>query len=408
LPDFAAETEIYGRLMATSNGTTNPMHVVVAGGGVAGLEAILALRALAGDSVRITLLEPSANFVYRPLTVGEPFALGPAQATSLAQFARDFDCELVQDTVTQVFPDLHAISLASGDELRYDKLIVALGARREAAFDHATTFRGQEDVEALHGLIQDVEGGYVKSIAFVVPRGVSWTLPLYELALMTAGRAFEMCMDISITFITPEERVLPLFGAQASADVRALLEEAGITVRCGSNPEIPVRGAVLVHPSGDLIEADRIVALPILRGRRLPGLPADSEGFLPIDAFARVVGAADVYAVGDGANFPVKQGGSACQQADVAASHIAREMGVPVELEPFRPVLRGQLLTGGKPHFMRHDLHARDASEDASTKHMLWWPPTKVAGKYLAGYIAAPTVDPKHEMPLRGYEFVAR
>jgi len=414
--------------MTTNDTTEQPLHVVVAGGGVAGLEAVMALRDLAGNRVRVTLLEPGANFVYRPLSVGEPFALGPAQATSLTQFARDFDCDLVHDTVTEVFPELHTLALQSGEELTYDKLVVTLGARREAAFAHATTFRGQEDVEALHGLVQDIEEGYVRSVAFLVPAGVSWSLPLYELALMTARRAYEMCVAVDLTLITPEERVLPLFGRQASADVRAMLEKAGVTVRCGFVPEVVRKGLVMLHPSGDWVEADCIVALPVVRGRRIAGLPCDSTGFLPIDSFARVGSVNDVYAAGDGANFPLKQGGIACQQADVAASHIARAVGIPVDVQPFRAVLRGQLLTGTKPHFMRHDLRAQSAENDASTEQMLWWPPTKVAGKYLASYIAveeereraasaghsvkrraviAP-MRPEHETPLRGYEFVAR
>jgi len=75
---------------------------------------------------------------------------------------------------------------------------------------------------------------------------------------------------------------------------------------------------------------------------------------------------------------------------------------------------------------MRHDLRAQSAEEDATSEHLLWWPPTKVAGKYLASYIAvqeerelavsaAPGVKRRaaitpsdHEMPLRGYEFVTR
>jgi len=255
---------------------------------------------------------------------------------------------------------------------------------------------------------------------------VSWSLPLYELALMTARRAFEMCVDVHITFVTPEERVLPLFGSRASADVRTMLDEAGIDVRCGFAPEIPRKGTVLLHPTGDWIDADRIVVLPVVRGRRISGLPCDADGFLPIDSFGRVTRVTDVYAAGDGANFPVKQGGIACQQADVLATHIARDAGVPVDVQPFRPVLRGQLLTGAKPHFMRHDLRAQSAAEDANSEHLLWWPPTKVAGKYLAAYIAVEeerdrvasgtpgakrrgAITPSdHETPLRGYEFVAR
>lgn len=386
----------------------------------------MALRDLAGERVRITLLEPADGFVYRPLSVGEAFALGATRTTSLTRFAREFDCELVQETVTEVFPDLHALMLASGDELHYDKLVVTLGARREPAFERGTTFRGQEDVESLHGLVQDLELGYVRSVVFVVPSGVSWSLPLYELALMTARRAYDMCVEVELTLVTPEERVLPLFGGRASADVQSMLEAAGVRVRCGVAPEVPRKGAVVLHPTGETIEAQRVVALPVVRGRRIPGLPADSAGFLPIDSFARVSGVRDVYAAGDGANFPVKQGGIATQQADVAAAHIARAAGAAVDVEPFRPVLRGQLLTGAKPHFMRRDLRAQGAKDDASTEQMLWWPPTKVAGKYLSAYVAseeerdrvahgaagvtrrAVIAPAEHEMPLRGYEFIPR
>ncbi len=52
------------------------MHVVIVGGGVASLETLLALRALAGGLVDVTLLSPTAEFVYRPVTVGEAFDRG--------------------------------------------------------------------------------------------------------------------------------------------------------------------------------------------------------------------------------------------------------------------------------------------------------------------------------------------
>ena len=57
-------------------------------------------------------------------------------------------------------------------------------------------------------------------------------------------------------------------------------------------------------------------------------------------------GAEDVYAAGDGTNFPIKQGGIACQQADAVAEVIAKAAGASLEPRSFRPVLRGRLITG--------------------------------------------------------------
>ena len=53
-------------------------QVVIVGGGVAGLEALIALRALVGDRVAVTLVSQDDAFVDRPLTVAEPFGLGSA------------------------------------------------------------------------------------------------------------------------------------------------------------------------------------------------------------------------------------------------------------------------------------------------------------------------------------------
>ena len=46
------------------------LQVLIAGAGVAGLEAAFALRELAGDRVSVTLLAPNSDFIYRPLAVG--------------------------------------------------------------------------------------------------------------------------------------------------------------------------------------------------------------------------------------------------------------------------------------------------------------------------------------------------
>jgi sulfide:quinone oxidoreductase len=373
----------------------DPQHVVIAGAGVAGLEALIALRSLAGDRVRITLLDPADEFVYRPMSVLAPFAQHGADRLPLDRVARDFDAELVTEPLARVDAEQRRVVTASGREITYDALLVTLGARRGPAFAKVTTFRHQEDTEAVHGLIQDIEAGYVKSVAFLVPGGVTWPLPLYELALLTAQRAHEMSQDIEITLVTPEDAPLAAFGQEASAAVAGLLEAAGIELVASTYTDVEGR-SVHLRPLGRDFTPDRILALPVLEGPAPPGLPTDERGFIPIDAHSRVLGVEDVYAAGDGTQFPIKQGGVATQQADIAAAEIARRVGVNVKPEAnFRPVLRGKLITGRGERFLRSDeaTGGRGSSSELSD-HALWWPPSKIAGAYLAPYLAGPDAAP--------------
>ena len=364
------------------------MHVVIAGGGVAALEAAIALRDLAGDRVTITMLAPEDDFVFKPLSVGEPFALGSAKRLSLKKFARDLDVDLVHDGLASVSPGSNLLRTSGGNEITYDKLIVATGALREEPYEYATTFRGQEDSEMLRGLVEDLEGEYTKRIAFVVPTGVTWSLPLYELALMTARRAYDMSIDdVELAFVTPEDRPLAIFGAGPSEEVGDLLQQAGIDVHCGVHAEVPRKNTVVLRPGGEEITCDRIVTLARLRGHAIHSLPSDEDGFLPIDNHGRVTGMDDVYAAGDGANFPIKQGGLACQQADAVAEVIAKAAGASLEPRSFKPVLRGRLITGGESRFMRTDLSGREGDNAQTSPETLWWPPSKVSGRYLTPYL---------------------
>jgi sulfide:quinone oxidoreductase len=113
-------------------------------------------------------------------------------------------------------------------------------------------------------------------------------------------------------------------------------------------------------------------------------LPQDEHGFVETDDFGRVEGLTDVYAAGDLTRGSIKQGGIAAQEADAVASAIASELGAPVQPAPLRPVLRGLLLTGTVPRFLRNDPDT--ASE--ITSQPLWWPPAKLVGRYLTPFLA--------------------
>jgi sulfide:quinone oxidoreductase len=123
-------------------------------------------------------------------------------------------------------------------------------------------------------------------------------------------------------------------------------------------------------------------------GPRITGLRSDGDGFLLVDQHGRAKGEDDIYAAGDATSFPVKQGGLAAQQADVVAAHIARRAGADIETKPVEPVLRGMLLTGDAPRYLRRAL-AACASEPEVSEDSPWWPPVKIVGRHLAPYLAS-------------------
>ena len=367
---------------------TTSSHIVIAGGGVAALETLMALRDLAGDRVAITLIAPETTFSYRPMKVAEPFDLGHAKQYELDEIARDHGARFIRESIAEVHPEEGVVRCASGAHVAYDRLVLATGARAVPAFGHAIIFGEDPSEERLHGLLADLEQGYVRSVAFVIPGDTAWTLPLYEIALMTARQVWGMGIDdIRFTLVSPEERPLAMFGAAAAEAVGELLAAQSIEFVGASYPSVG-HGYVVADPGGRRIDVDRVISLPALEGRPVDGVPADAAGFIPVDPHGRVTGVPGVYAAGDGTNFPIKQGGLATQQADAAAQAIAAEVGAAVEPEPFRPVLRGVLLTGGDDRYLRHTV-AGGGGEPEVSDHALWWPPSKIAGRYLSGYLSA-------------------
>jgi sulfide:quinone oxidoreductase len=360
----------------------SPAEILIVGGGVAAMESLMALRDLAGDRVRVTLIAAEPDFVYRPMAVAEPFGFGEARRYPLRRVVEDFNARLVLAAVTAVDASDRRVVLRSGDTIHYDTLVLAPGARMLPAFDAAVTFAGPGSAVAMRTVLDDLEEGHARRIVFVAPTVAGWTLPLYELALLTVRHAAAAKVECDVTLVTPEPRPLALFGERASTAVAEMLAAAGIEFTGASHVE-PVDGAVRLLPSGRTLAAARLVALPLIRGPQLGGVPSEPDfGFIPVDRHGRVAGLDGVYAAGDATNFPVKQGGLAAQQADAVAEHVAARHGAPLDPSPFRPVLRGLLFAGGADRYLR-------ACDDAVAAQPLWWPPTKIAGRYLAPYLYA-------------------
>jgi sulfide:quinone oxidoreductase len=312
------------------------LRVVVAGAGVAGLETLMALRTLAGDRVELTLIAPQDEFVYRPLAVEEPFAVGRARRIPLHDAARDADATYVAGSVEAVDADEKVVTPSDGDPLKYDALVLAVGAKAEAVVGHAMTWDDRADAETLGGLLQDVEQGYTRRLAVVIPPGPAWPLRGYELAVFIARHAKGMSAQLDTAIVTPEPSPLAALGSRALEHLSNELALAGVDVVSTSRVEVePGHAAtVVLQPSGRRLEVDRILALPGLRGRPIAGIRANAEGFVEVDEHCRVRGLDGVWAAGDGTDFALKSGGFAAEQADVSAEDIAATAGAVVDPHP--------------------------------------------------------------------------
>jgi sulfide:quinone oxidoreductase len=377
-----------------------PLRVVVAGGGFAAGEALLALRALAGDRVDLELVTPDRRLAVRPLATSAVFDGGAVQTFDLGELAESVGARLRDDAVRAVAPAARRLSLTSGATVDYDALVLAVGARARVGVPGAVTFRDQRDIRRVQALVEQLEAGTLHHLVLTAPAGVTWPLPLYELALYAGGVIDDRGLAAQLTVVTGERAPLEGFGAAASEAVSDLLRDRGVRVVTTTSPRLADRdGLHLVW--GGTIAADAVVAVPVLSGRRLPGIPANFAGFVPIDARGRVEGRDRVWAAGDMTDWPIKQGGLAAQQAEVAAADIAELAGAGVAPDRGRPVLRAKLLGADAPLYLRAELDRLGRPAEAGavvSPESPWWPAAKVFGRHLTPWMADQTLE--QEVPV--------
>jgi sulfide:quinone oxidoreductase len=365
-------------------------HVVVAGGGFAALETVLALRALAGGAVRISLVSPDRVFAYRPAATLEAFSDVAPSAFDLDVVAGDLGVRYHRTSVESVAGARRRVRLGSGGRLTYDALVLAAGAHATVGVPGALTFRDQRDLPRFRALLGELDERKFDSLVFAVPAGTSWPLPLYELAMLSAAHARERGEGPEITIVSPEDRPLAVFGAEASELVAAELANRGVRFLGGCTPGSVCGGGALAVQSGPPIRADRVVAVPQLRGARITGVPVNGWGFVPADTVGRVEGMADVYAAGDTTASQIKHGGLATQQADRIAHTIAAVLGLTRHEVKARPVLEVTLIGGRRPLHLRVELDEFGQPTAATLAHTgsHHQPPwTKVFARYLTPYL---------------------
>jgi sulfide:quinone oxidoreductase len=360
--------------------------VVVAGGGPAAIEAMLALRALAGDRVRLELIAPDPDLVVRAYEVLAPFHQGHEHRYSISRIVADLDAALVRDALAAVDPQERTVVLSSGAERPYEALVVAVGARHIDTVKGAVPFRGARDATRVRALLLESHSGHHRSVAFVVPGGRTWPLPVYELALHTSAWLAERGVGgVPLKLVSPEPEPLVAFGSRASGAVAALLDAHGVEFI--SAHAVRQEGDRLLLADGRELDVEITIAVARLRGPAITGLPADEEGFVQVDGHGRAEGVERVFAAGDATTFPLKQGGLATQQADVIAELLAAEMGAPVQPGPPAPVLRAVLFAGRERRYLRAELGERLQETSTASPEPLWPESTKILGRHLSPYL---------------------
>jgi sulfide:quinone oxidoreductase len=380
-------------------------RVLIAGGGVAGLETLLALRALAGDRVDVTIVAPELRFINRSMAVDQPFKRQRVRGIRLEDAVAELGARWQRGALDRVEHAQRQVVTRDGDELPYDALVLAVGARseREWRSEGVLTYHDGRDGPGYRLLLHRLREGLVKRLAFVKPAGASWPLPLYDLALMTAADcAARELSEVELSLITPEEQPLAIFGNAASVALRRLLDERGVALHTSSYAVSNRGGWLDISPGNRRLPIDRVVTLPRLVGPRLRGIPCGRDGFIHTDIHGRVAGLDGVFAAGDVTTFPVKQGGLAAQQADAVAEAIAASAGADIDPRPFRPVLRGVLLTGSSARYLRSDISGEAGDDSTIAREALWWPPNKLCGRYLAPYLTSQIGAAADVMPQDG------
>jgi sulfide:quinone oxidoreductase len=366
--------------------------VVIAGGGVAALEVALALDDLVGDRAEVTICSPRPNFVYRPYAVGVPYGISQVATYDLGRLAEAAGARYRSDSIASVDRENRLAVTHDGESIPYGDLIVSPGAKLLWPVPGAITFWGIADEGDVGKVMGEIRAGETRRVAFTMPSVESWALPVYELALLTRAELDRTGDDAELTVVTPEDAPLQIFGRGVAEAMACLLAERRIEVRTGTHPVRFEEGLLQTVPAGPL-PFDKVVSLPKLEGRRIRGVPHDVEGFIGIGRHCEVLGCEHLYAAGDVTGFPVKQGGIATQQADVAAEAIAARLGAEIEPAEFDPILRGVLWTGTESRYLQGWLAGGHGETSTMTEAPPWGADQgKIVGRYLTGFLAGAAV----------------
>ena len=312
--------------------------VVVLGGGFAGLETIFYLRHKLRDRVDLTLISDSRYFTFKPNTIYIPFGDDPNKfMVDLTQPTNRKNIEFVVAQVKDLDFNTKKV-ITNSVEISYDYIVIATGAAMRAEeipglSDYALSPWTIEDMLRLRHHLQtlrdNAKNGRVQKLLFLVPPNNKCSGPLYELVLMIeTWLSREDARDrVEITWSTFEESYIQAFGPRLNTVIsdefysRNIMGHKGYIVT-GIEPRF------VYYQNQQRHKYDLLISFPpYVAKQQFEGLPSDERGFIHVDSDSRRVKDYDsVFAVGDAADFPIKQAFLALLQGDAAAEHIAAEI----------------------------------------------------------------------------------
>jgi sulfide:quinone oxidoreductase len=325
-------------------------EVAVLGGGFGGLESAFYLRKKVGKKANITLVSDRDKFLFKPNTIYVPFGMNPEKLMfGLDKPTRKKDIKFVHSAVTELDPEVKKVTTADGTTVKYDYLIISTGAGMRpdeipGMPEYANTIWTPGEMKklgvSLNRAVENAQSGKHQKILFVVPPNNKCSGPLYEIVQMTDVwlRKKKVRDLVDIRWTTFESGYIQAFGPRLNDAVTEEFEKRGIS---GHKEHVVdrIEESVVHYKNGAQFDYDVLVAFPPYVSSTLyPQLEGDDRGFIKTDlATRRVPAHPEIFAVGDTADFPVKQAFLAFLQADAAADQLAAEILGKSEALEFEP-----------------------------------------------------------------------
>ncbi|MFD0274229.1 NAD(P)/FAD-dependent oxidoreductase [Kitasatospora sp. NPDC127111] len=324
-------------------------HVLVLGGGFAGLETAFSLHRRFADRVRLTIVADQDSFLFKPNTIYIPFGgdEGSLRIPLVEPLSRR-RITFQPGEVAEVEPDSRTVDLSDGTRLRYDFLVVATGAAMRSQevpglAQHARAIWTPAQLLDLRGELAELRdaarAGRHRRVLFLVPPNNKCAGPLYEIALMldTWLRRQKARDGVELTWTTYESGYIQAFGPRLHEVVTREFTHRGIHGHTDAVVSKVAAGEA-AYTDGTTRPFDLLVAFPpYVAAVDYPGLAGDDRGFLTTEpATRRAPAHPEVYAPGDAGDFPVKQAFLAFLQADAVADDIAAAID-PTALRRPRP-----------------------------------------------------------------------